>query len=777
MEEQDGGGDGEGSVDEEALLENNAAQSSGNKARLQAEYFAIMQAIPPGWQDEVCVLWGTVLSVARCGTEDGCNPATDEDAASAASEQRLAVLDPQGRLVGISSFGSPTMFRGLLAADDQAGEEPKAAPQVYMLDDERKKGQLSKQFQRSSLDTTTLLELRSFQSRAIGWRQMGRLLGFAEFPTRPQMSAVERGIKESELMTFTDLQPDVLHRGNQLRIFNDLVSAQTKPLPNFTGAAGASLAGDAAGLETILDRRFFRNLPPMVLSAVLSAEASLEPLALRHYYEMTDQLLLALHWPPPDRRNCRQVWQYTGAGESTPEWATARLRDLKLDCATITPAGRWLMKVHRICLPRTEEATPSISTAKTPRRRVSAAAGVSSSTSSSSGRSGDLSSPWFTAHLDGTILGVRLRERDLSAPPTAAIGANGPSACSMFVHSASGAGSRLVFFPGPTPNPLRKPDKLGTVCMLASWGNGLRVTICSNGNIKIASGEQFLQSDTRQQHLVAHPMFLETHRLVGPNMTILRSFRPESSHQPSHQPPRHPFSYEILYLDGTRELHVDRSRLRTFLKKLKKSPPKLALVEFEVLEKLPADASMMRFTCEGCIEFFREDGSGELVSCEASNGVLQRSLLTRHTDATSGATVSHFSDGRLAVLHRDGRREVVFPDGTCLVHDPASAMALFSRRHLHSAQTDSKEDPHLGSGWPAVEMDLDVDGTSRSHSRGMEVPINKGGQRVRSRISLPDGTAVTVSAACLCISMRKRISVLAHVYLCMTMWSDMVSCR
>jgi hypothetical protein len=43
-----------------------------------------------------------------------------------------------------------------------------------------------------------------------------------------------------------------------------------------------------------------------------------------------------------------------------------------------------------------------------------------------------------------------------------------------------------------------------------------------------------------------------------------------------------------------------------------------------------------------------------------------------------------------------------------------------------------------------VEIDLEVDNMCRSHSQGIEVPINKGGERVRSRISLPDGTGIMI---------------------------------
>ena len=41
-------------------------------------------------------------------------------------------------------------------------------------------------------------------------------------------------------------------------------------------------------------------------------------------------------------------------------------------------------------------------------------------------------------------------------------------------------------------------------------------------------------------------------------------------------------------------------------------------------------------------------------------------------------------------------------------------------------------------------MDLEIDSMCCGHAKGEQVPISKGGERVRSRVALPDGTAVLV---------------------------------
>ena len=44
---------------------------------------------------------------------------------------------------------------------------------------------------------------------------------------------------------------------------------------------------------------------------------------------------------------------------------------------------------------------------------------------------------------------------------------------------------RIIAYPGPSPTPTKKPDKLGTACLALTYPHGLTVNACSNGNIKI----------------------------------------------------------------------------------------------------------------------------------------------------------------------------------------------------------------------------------------------------------------------------------------------------
>jgi hypothetical protein len=67
---------------------------------------------------------------------------------------------------------------------------------------------------------------------------------------------------------------------------------------------------------------------------------------------------------------------------------------------------------------------------------------------------------------------------------------------------------------------------------------------------------------------------------------------------------------------------------------------------------------------------------------------------------------------------------VNFPDGTRVVTHASQAVAVITKDSL-----------------PTVEVDLEINEISRDHSMGIQIPIAKGGDRVRIRVALPDGSA------------------------------------
>ena len=144
----------------------------------------------------------------------------------------------------------------------------------------------------------------------------------------------------------------------------------------------------------------------------------------------------------------------------------------------------------------------------------------------------------------------------------------------------------------------------------------------------------------------------------------------------------------------------------------------------------PEGWTCVKLSAEGGCEFHTCPPDSSLL--EGAVGVphptLHNAMRTSLVDAETKSTVSTYKDGRIVISYIDGRRECRFGDGTIITAHSSGSMVSVRKPNL-----------------PAVEMDVEIDAVSRQHARGIEVPINKGGERVRSRIALPDGTAVLVS--------------------------------
>eukprot|EP01040_Poterioochromonas_malhamensis_P020453 gene20453-24407_t len=102
--------------------------------------------------------------------------------------------------------------------------------------------------------------------------------------------------------------------------------------------------------------------------------------------------------------------------------------------------------------------------------------------------------------------------------------------------------------------------------------------------------------------------------------------------------------------------------------------------------------------------------------------------MTTTIDAETKSRVYYYRDGRLLVVYPDESTLVQFPDRTVIQFHPKKKMVYISRFRA----------------WPTIEIDVEVDSMCRGHAQGLEVPINKGGERVRSRVSLPDGSILLV---------------------------------
>jgi hypothetical protein len=351
---------------------------------------------------------------------------------------------------------------------------------------------------------------------------------------------------------------------------------------------------------------------------------------------------------------------------------------------------------------------------------------------------------------------------------------------SFFCHTEDNV--RIISCAGPiiAPEKNKKPDKFGTVCFVVSFVSGMSVCVCSNGTYKITpsfcnayqpSSSQINTVSNGSSSSTIDPLRYETSRCVGINGTVRRNLTVG------------PYAYEILTADGTRTLY----------RRWSKSGSKGEWPEFhtELLSNAPVGWESVQLHFNGSVLFFSPVGTGsddarlrtasidsldnqsvegdEQPSLEVEGSALDVpssppngtrpstsnttssrmsakqnqyngngqigtphskmiNIRDYHIDAETKSVVSTFTDGRLVVEQTDGLKRVIFSDGTTITTHQNGSVVFVER-----------------PDYPLIEMDVEVDNMCRSHSRGIEVPINKGGERVRSRVALPDGTAVMVS--------------------------------
>lgn len=107
-----------------------------------------------------------------------------------------------------------------------------------------------------------------------------------------------------------------------------------------------------------------------------------------------------------------------------------------------------------------------------------------------------------------------------------------------------------------------------------------------------------------------------------------------------------------------------------------------------------------------------------------------KNIKKSYIDAETKSEIFEYRDGRIIInWANEDIRETRFPDGTRIV------------THLLKNTVYIEK---INSQYPTVEIDVNIDKICRKHSRGEQVPIALGGERIRSRISMSDGTAILI---------------------------------
>ena len=152
-----------------------------------------------------------------------------------------------------------------------------------------------------------LLALTLFEKRAIAYAHIARFWGSGEgrVPLKPLETYTERAVLDSEAMTITNLSMSDFHRFRQMQLLDALVQARLPTPATFTEDGGGS---DDKEEDSVLKRRYSRELSAFTFPQVLSNAVVREPTISRTYYTATDELLVALTWAPPHRRTGTADW-------------------------------------------------------------------------------------------------------------------------------------------------------------------------------------------------------------------------------------------------------------------------------------------------------------------------------------------------------------------------------------------------------------------------------------------------------------------------------------
>ena len=381
---------------------------------------------------------------------------------------------------------------------------------------------------------------------------------------------------------------------------------------------------------------------------------------------------------------------------------------------------------------------------------------------------------------------------------------------SFVCEGGDGVRYTVTSYPVPEDEEPIKPDGLGIVCLSSTMPSGLTTTIASNGAIRVHSvvenilgGNYSLLGNEHMRLYVAKGCLVR--RLIG-GMYEQDIINPDGSRtlvrrywrdQVKAKEETERLQKQLIAQDKAKdEAEIEGLNNGTIDAKLPKDPVPEWGESFHraTLQYAPENWTFVVLSPTGQVTFYAsmlgdlsvplsEDtyqlppdskaASGNIgsdhgnespeehVPPEVSNSTNPNpnpfnvsNTVDECIDAETDTHVIAFTDGRVIIRHVDGLKEMFLGDGTKIVSHPSGKSVLTTR-----------------PGMPTVELDIEIDDLSREASSGGQIPLNKGGNKVRSRICLMDGSAVVIkydnrltSDVCGSIHMLRRDKTVVRAY-------------
>jgi len=592
-------------------------------------------------------------------------------------------------------------------------------------------------------------ELMNFESNTIYRAQVPRLLGQGGIPLHSTYSKTERSILETELLTFSSLSSSDLHRNNILQAFEKMVERIMPKLPNFTGQK----IGDSMGDLSITKRQYFRHISGFTLPQILAKDLCTEPVVIREYYPLTDQLLLAFLWLAPDRRMGKKEWTPRMNMRTKPTFDEYRVLEETQNFTPRTASGlKYSINITSAEIEKYHQHTTVI----TPSDKSIVQLKYLNSTKEC----------WISMYVKDSLIGLRTQSKlDDSRRKSAQISSDKENA-ELEVDAETAADFGGVFFcntdddvritasaEGVASDEIKKPDHKCFVRVGMTFVNGAAVVVNTNGVISITPPNPIQTpkgTDIKENGEVRTPFGFEYFRHICAGGIVVR-----------HIGADYIYGRDLLFADGTRILvRAERPPEEEKKKKLKKmttkkmskaqssmmkkssvlEPEEPVEIEKEkecketflaaLLKEAPPEWKYVKLGVDGDISFFTGslgspvDGVNNTeVPCDKFSNIKKNFV-----DAETRSVVAEYRDGRVATQWSDDDiRELRFPDGTRMITHLAQNIVFIEK-----------------PTFPSIEIDVEIDRVSKKHSLGLQVPIALGGERVRSRVAMPDGSAIFV---------------------------------
>lgn len=321
--------------------------------------------------------------------------------------------------------------------------------------------------------------------------------------------------------------------------------------------------------------------------------------------------------------------------------------------------------------------------------------------------------------------------------------------CNGIFYHQGDEGCRITVsseFPLNTFEATKKPDKKNFIRSTITQLDGLCVTLSTTGNVIIKSNNIKVKNKSEEEALNDE----ECSRMVCAGGVVVRFF-----------PKEYPFQREVYCADGSRTLirtHVPEldvpspNKRKASVRSTSMPPPasgqkpiptqkgkgkdsKEGLILEMILEEAPSNWRYIRLGSDGSVQCFTgEPGTAEVRTADGydnratSHPSFSASIKKTIIDGETKGQVHEYKDGRVVIIWKeDGLRESHFPDGTRIVTH-GDGKVVYIERYRH----------------PSIEVNSEVDIISSKHSKGKQVPIAMGGDRIRTKVCFADGTAAMI---------------------------------